>query len=249
MYDRASDLLIAFETHAVERIRELLDDGCDLLAPIQGKLPVEHLIEMYLRSPRFAECLRLLLAHGAVLPDPRLAPVLLNDPIALRAAVRADQTLLAHTVTLPCTFTPLDGASLLHVAAEYGHVEVARELLVLGAAVDARAACDASGLNGHTPLFHAVNSHANHAAPVMEVLLTAGARADLRLRGITWGRGFPWETVCFDVTPVSYAQCGLLPQMHRREGDIYTNITRLLKACGRPVPPLGNVPNRYLNER
>ena len=37
-----------------------------------------------------------------------------------------------------------------------------------------------------------------------------------------------------------------LPQVHRREKDIYANIVRLLKAGGRVVPPLENVPNRYL---
>jgi hypothetical protein len=39
---------------------------------------------------------------------------------------------------------------------------------------------------------------------------------------------------------------GLLPQVHRREKDIYANIVRLLKAGGREVPPLENIPNRYL---
>lgn len=69
--------------------------------------------------------------------------------------------------------------------------------------VDARAAVDEHGLNGHTPLFHTVNSKANCSEPVMRLLLDAGARSDLRLAGITWGKGFEWETTCFDVTPVS----------------------------------------------
>ena len=55
-----------------------------------------------------------------------------------------------------------------------------------------------------------------------------------------------WETTCFDVTPISYAQLGLLPQMHRREADVYANVELLLRYAGRPVPPLANVPNRYL---
>jgi len=77
-------------------------------------------------------------------------------------------------------------------------------------------------------------------------LLEAGARVDARLAGITWGKGFEWETTCFDVTPISYAQLGLLPQMHRREAEVYANVKRLLQHAGRPVPPLENVPNRYL---
>jgi hypothetical protein len=47
------------------------------------------------------------------------------------------------------------------------------------------------------------------------------------------------------VTPISYAQLGLLPQVHRSEVDIYGNIDRLLRAAGRTVPPRVN--NRYLN--
>jgi len=83
----------------------------------------------------------------------------------------------------------------------------------------------------------------------MDLLLRAGARTDVRLPGITWGRGFEWETTCFDVTPVSYAQLGLLPQMHRRELDVYANVKRLLEGADRRIPPLPNVPNRYLQPR
>ena len=115
--------------------------------------------------------------------------------------------------------------------------------------MNATAATDEHGLNGHTPLFHTVNSNANRSEPVMRLLLAAGANAAVRLAGITWGMGFEWETTFFDVTPVSYAQLGLMPQVHRRERDIYANIRLLLEAAGRPVPPLANVPNRYLQPK
>ncbi len=240
------DLLAAFEIHSVERIRAILDAGFDVASPIDGKTPITFLIEMYFRSDRFPECLNLLLERGAKLDDPKIEAVLLNDPVALEAAVRSDAGLLAHRTSLVCAFTPLIGATLLHVAAEYGNSAVAKTLLELGAGVDARAATDESGLNGHTPLFHTVNSNANRSAPVMKLLLEAGASINLLLPGITWGKGFEWETTCFDVTPVSYAQLGLLPQMQRTEQDSYANVRTLLQAAGRVVPPLGNVPNRYL---
>jgi Ankyrin repeat len=240
-------LLAAFERHDVGDIRALLNNGFDVHTPIAGKSPVTQLVEMYLRSDRFVECLRLLLDRGAMLDDPVLAPVLLNDSDALRAAVRADPALLAHRTNMASAFTPLAGASLLHIAAEYGHLDAARTLLDLGAAVDARAAVDTFGFNGHTPLFHTVNSNANRSAPVMRVLLDAGAQPDLLLPGITWGAGFDWETTCFDVTPVAYAQLGLLRQMQRSEADTYDTVRTLLRAAGRAVPPLSNVPNRYLS--
>ena len=91
-----------------------------------------------------------------------------------------------------------------------------------------------------------MNSAHNRSVPILQLLLEAGADPEIRLRGITWGKGFEWETTCFDVTPISYAQFGLLPQMHRKEQDIAMVIERLLRAAGRRVPPATNVPNRYL---
>ncbi len=246
MSEAEKDLLVAFERHSVEAIRGALEAGADPLSPIRGKSPVTSLVEMYTRSTRFPDCLRLLLERGAVLDDPVVAPVLLDDAEALRTALAADPSLVGHRTTMECTFTPLVGASLLHVAAEYGSANAARVLLESGADVEARAAIDPLGLDGHTPLFHTVNSNANHGELVLRLLLEAGARSDVHLPGLTWGRGFEWETTVFDVTPVSYAQMGLLPQMHRRERDVYAVIRLLLEAAGREVPPLENVPNRYL---
>lgn len=244
-----SDILVAFERHSSEQIRAALDAGIDPRAAIRGKPPINWLTEMYSRSDNFPKCLRLLLDRGAVLDDPVVAPVLLNDADALSAAIRGNPSLLDHRTTMVSAFTPLVGASLLHVAAEYGNTSVAQVLIEMGADVNATAAIDEYGLNDHTPLFHTVNSSHNRSAPILRLLLQAGARSDIALRGITWGKGFEWETTLFDVTPVSYAQFGLLPQVHRKERDIYDNIKLLVEAAGRTVPPLSNVPNRYLNPK
>jgi hypothetical protein len=115
-----------------------------------------------------------------------------------------------------------------------------------GANVNACADQDIDGLGGQTPIFHAVNSIFNYCRPMMELLVDAGADLDIRLRSLLWGESMSWETVVHDVTPISYAQCGLYRQFHRREEDIYGNIDCLsLKRYGRK-PAVRNVPNKYL---
>src|SRR5688572_17707710 len=94
------ELLGAFETHSVDEIRKLLDAGLDLHAPIKGKSIVNSLTEMYSRSDAFPDCLRLLLDRGAVLDDPRIAAVLLDDPDAVRDAIREDRSLLEHRTSM-----------------------------------------------------------------------------------------------------------------------------------------------------
>lgn len=246
MTEQTDAFLRAIECHDVAALRAVLDAGLDPRQPIRGKGATTWLTEMYTRSDAFPACLELLLSAGGTLDDPALAPVLLDDAAALRAALDARPALLGHRTTLVCAFTPLDGASLLHVAAEYGHLAAALVLLERGAELEAATARDAHGLGGQTPLFHTVNSNGNRSLPLLRLLLDAGARADATVAGLTWGRGFDWETTFFDLTPISYAQLGALPQMHRREADIAVNVRLLLTASGRPVPPLENVPNRYL---
>ncbi len=240
---------VACELHSPDRLRAVFAGGLDARTPIEGKGAITWLTEMYTRSDQFAACLRLLLEHGAVPDDPLTVPVLLDDPDAIAAMASHTPGYTRHRVTMPSAFTPLAGVSLLHVAAEFGHVEAARALLALGADVNDRAAVDADGLGGQTPLFHTVNAHADRSRPVTQLLLEAGAAVDARVAGLVWGRGFEWETALFDLTPLSYAQLGNLPQMHRDEEQIADTVRLLLNAAGRPVPPLANVPNRYLRVR
>lgn len=239
-------LLLGFETHSTERIQEALAAGLDVNGLLDGKTPLTLLVEMYLRSPKFPDCVRHLIQGGAQFSDAALLAVLLDDAELLRAELRRNPSLIHHQVDIRCAFTPLLGASLLHVAAEFGLVRAAAALIEAGADVDAKAAMDDYGFNGHTPVFHTVCQHRNHCQPVMRLLLEHGASADIRLAGITWGKGFDWETTIFDATPVSYAQAGLLPQFQRDERDVYENIKLLTEAAGRVIPKELNVPNKYL---
>ena len=47
MNTAAAELLTAFEMHSVDRVRAVLDDGSDVRSEIDGKTPVNLLIEMY----------------------------------------------------------------------------------------------------------------------------------------------------------------------------------------------------------
>ena len=124
----------------------------------------------------------------------------------------------------------------------------ARALLDAGADVNARADQDENGLGGQTPIFHAVNSIFNYCRPMMEILVNAGADLETRVRSLLWGESMNWETVVYDVTPISYAQCGLYRQFHRREEAIYSNIAYLHRQRFDSEPPIRNVPDKYLVE-
>ncbi len=243
------DLINAFDVHSVEEIRSVLDAGLDPRIPIEGKTPLNRLTEAYLRTDQFPQCVQLLLDHGAEPDDPAILPVLLNDAERLASAIQADSSLLTHRTSMISSFTSLLDVTLLHVAAEYGHLNAARVLIEMGADVNATAGLTVHGINGHTPIFHTVNSWKNRSEPIMRLLLESGAKADIRVAGLDWGRGNDWATTFFDVTPISYCQMGLMPQVTRREEDIYGNIQLLIQAAGRPVPPMLNVPNHYLRPR
>lgn len=242
-------LLSSFDGHNAAGVHSALAAGADACSPIRGKLPVYWLLEEYHRTDRLADCLKLLFDNGAVLDDECLGPVLLNDTESIIESYKHDPSILTHRTSLVSAFVSLVDVTLLHVAAEYGHLNAAKALIELGADVNAQAGVDADGLGGHTPIFHTVNSSFNRSAPIMRLLIDAGADCTIRLDGLYWGRGYEWETVFFDVTPVSFAQMGLMPQVHRHESDIYANIGALLVAGGKAVPELKNIPNKYLQPK
>ena len=239
-----SALIDAFETHDVAAIRKALADGTDPNAPIGGKTPFVRLYEMYTRSKHFAEALRVLIDAGAKSPDPLLTPLLLDDAEALTGSLRQ---VLEHRFYLDCAYTSLNGVSALHVCAEYNSVNYARLLLDAGANADDLADLQDDGTGGQSPIFHAVNSNGDHCRPMLALLVDKGANIDIRVQAIAWGRGFDWETTLFDVTPLSYAQMGLLPQFHRRPEQIYDVISYLYRRRHGRAAPVRNVPNRYLS--
>ena len=242
------DLLEGFELHSPEKIRAAIAAGADAKAPIRGKRPTEWLMEMYLRSGRFVECVRVMLEAGATLDDPVPEAILLDDDMPLRKLLQQEPRSHGRKFHLGCAYTSLHGVSPLHVCAEYNSVKCARALLEAGADVNAHAEFDGKGLGGQTAAFHAVNSNGNCCRLVMELLVDAGADLDVRVKGLVWGMGFEWETTIFDVTPISYAQCGLYFQFHRKEQNVYGNIAYLWRKKYGSEMKVRNVPNKYLED-
>jgi hypothetical protein len=244
-----TDLLGAFEEHCIDGIEKALAAGASATEPIKGQTPIDCFIAGYLRTPRFAECLRLLISAGAKIEDPLVEAVLLDDEAKLQKHIASHGTdELTRKLTVPAAFTSCAGITALHLCAEFNSVRCARVLINAGGDVNATANIDADGMGGQTPIFHAVNSIFNFCRPVMELLAESGADLGVRLKGVRWGVGMDWETLILDVTPMSYAQCGLYSQFHRREEDVYRTLAYLYQKRYGTELPLSNVPNRYLTK-
>ena len=241
-----TDLLNAFEVHSPEEIKKILSAGVSPSKLIKGKRPLDCLVEGYLRSSRFAECVRVMHAAGADVGNPLLEALLLDDVAALKSQLARERAVLSRTLTSPSAFTCCRDVTALHICAEFNSVRCGKLLIEAGADVDARSHLNSDGIGGQTPIFHAVNSIFNYCRPMMELLVSAGASLELRVQMLLWGDSMPWETIVFDATPISYAQCGLFRQFHREERDVYDNIAILMRSRNGAVPPERNVPNKYL---
>jgi ankyrin repeat protein len=141
--------------------------------------------------------------------SPAVLDLLRGRVDSLREHLDADSG-LAHRRFLELDFgstgarrLTLRGATLLHVAAEYGNVEAAKLLLDRGADIDARASVDEFGVGGQTPIFHAVTQYGDWGVAVARLLVDRGA--DLSLRAKLPGHyERPEEFV--ECTPLAYAR-------------------------------------------
>jgi ankyrin repeat protein len=97
----------------------------------------------------------------------------------------------------------LRGATLLHVAAEYGNLKAARLLLARGADVNARATIGEDGVGGQTPIFHAATQHGDKGFPLARLLIERGADLSLRVK-LPGHYERPGEVV--ESTPLEYAR-------------------------------------------
>jgi ankyrin repeat protein len=128
---------------------------------------LDYVIATYSRSPQLAECMNLLLNAGGRTRwnIPPLLDLLMNRLDMLAAQIERDPALVRRRFeefdfgSTGARKLKLRGATLLHVAAEYGNLDAAMLLLDRGADIDARAVVDEHGVGGQTPIFHAATQH------------------------------------------------------------------------------------------
>lgn len=245
--EKIKELLGAIETHAVEKIRQLLASDIDPNGTYQGKTIFNYLISMYTRSPAFSDCVRAFVDHGLEFDDDLLLAVLLDDAAALERQLQAQSDLVSKRYTLDTAYTPFDEVSLLHICAEFNLTACAKVLVKNGLDVNVKAGVDDHGFGGQTPIFHTVNQNGNQSKDMLLYLLAQGADLSITVQGLVWGKGKEWETLIPSVNPISYAMMGLLPQMHRNVQVISGVVNLLMRhAYGLDYAPR-NIPNEYLS--
>jgi hypothetical protein len=242
-------ILYFIEIHSVEGIRTYFEEGGDPNEVHDGIPLFSTMIEMYTRTPRFKDCVRLFVNAGLQFEDESLLSVFLDDADKLQQFIQTDSSVVTKKYSLDKnTYTPLRGATLLHICAEYNAVRCGELLIKSGSDVNAKAGYDEHGFGGQTPIFHTVNQNNNNSSGMMYLLMENSADLLLTVKGLIWGKGYEWETWIPSVNPISYAMMGLLPQMHRDEEVISETVSLLVKkAYGLDFKGF-NVPCVYLGK-
>jgi ankyrin repeat protein len=226
------------ETVQPEAIRCLLQHGANPNSVRQGgKYPgtaLDYVIGTYGRSPQLGECMDILVeAGGKTKYDmPPVLDLLRGRLDLLAKHLDADPALVERRFpeldfgSTGARLLKLNGATLLHVAAEYGNVAAAKLLLERGADVNARAMLNESGVGGQSPIFHAVTQFFDGGLPMTQLLVDRGA--DLSIRAKLPGHyERPGEVV--ECTPLGYAI--LFPgEKHKTERNRTVDYLRRLGA-------------------
>ena len=185
--------------------------NCDNLRRKYRGTALDYVIATYERSPeRLSACIDVLLDAGGTTRynAPGVLDVLRRQLDRLAEQLDADSQ-LAHRrfAELDCGSTGarrllLQGATLLHVAAEFGNLEAAKLLLDRGADVNARATVDAAGVGGQTAIFHAATQFRDGGLPMAQLLVERGADLGVRVK-LPGHYEQPDEVI--ECTPLGYA--------------------------------------------
>ena len=193
-------------------LKWLLDHGADPNCEGNGEVtPLDYLVESYHRSPYLSLCIEYLLDSGGVTKYdvPGVLDILRGRLDQLEQHLKSSPTLVHQRYTeLDCGHTggrrlSLRGATLLHVAAEYGSVDAARLLLDYGADINARAASDEDGIGGQTPIFHAATQFNDFGLSVAQFLIEHGADLSICVKLPGHYERLDEEVEC---TPLEYAR-------------------------------------------
>jgi len=197
--------------------------------------PVAMVLETDSRKPEAKhQILEMYVQHGLDLPDTPTMALHRGRIDLLEKYLRRDPEMVSrrfsfekiyppdlgchHDPVLATHGTPLGGTTLLHMCADYDELEIARWLIERGADVNAKAAIDAEGFGGHTPLFATVVSQPNFwinhlqkpdEAPFTRLLLDHGADPNLRAslrKQLHPGYGEDTLHEYRDVTPLSWGK-------------------------------------------
>jgi hypothetical protein len=200
------------ETVDPTAIKWLLEHGADPnTRGSQGETALDYLLESYVRSSDLTMCIDVLMsAGGGTRYDmPGVLDVVRGRLDRVRARLEETPELI-HRPLPELRFGAtgarrmvLRGATLLHLAAEFGNPDAAQLLIAKGADVNVRATVDEHGIGGQTPIYHAVTQFNDFGLAVTRVLLEAGA--DLLVRARLPGSYENADEVV-DCTPLEYAQ-------------------------------------------
>jgi len=198
-----------------ESLKWLLDHGANPNCGKPGrKYPdsaLDYVIGTYSRSVQLGECIDILLEAGCASRRnmPSVMDLLRGRIDLLAKRLDEDPSLIGKRFpdldfgSTGARRLTLQGATLLHVAAEYGNLEAAQLLVERGADVNAKADIDTAGVGGQTPIFHAATQFFNWGMPVVEFLVQKGANLSLHAR-LPGHYERPEEFA--DGTPLGYAR-------------------------------------------
>jgi ankyrin repeat protein len=192
----------------------LIDHGADVtFQPVAtkygGASPMSYALGTYLRGQkdRKHRCIEILLSRGAIVP-PEITPPMLaihqGDAKTLAGMLDRDPSLLSrHFADMPYGNIDLRGATLTHLAVEFGEIECLDVLLDQGANINLAAEV-IDGVGGQTPIFHAIATNQGANIRILEHLvqrvaqqINLSVRATFRLFG---------EVQAVPVTPLEYAE-------------------------------------------
>ena len=207
---------------------------------------LDYLLGAYVRAPEvLSTCIDILLKAGgnSKYQDPAVMAVIRNRLNDLEKLLGEDQSLVHRQFpaldfgTSGGRMLTLRGATLLHVAAEFGNLDAVRLLLDRGAEVNGKAAVDEHGIGGQTAIFHAATQGADFGLSIVRFLVDRGADLTVRakLPGTMKGQTKQWTAHRWDMR-FCFQETRARPQRFCESAEAPSD---------RPVTPEQTLPTRF----